>query len=79
MASNPTCPITRQAASARFVTLIASGPYAATRPWIQQRWVTGQDRRKIWLQTGATSHTLTLIGQGTVNEELVVEPGLVGL
>jgi hypothetical protein len=70
---------TRQAASARFVTLIASGPYAATPPWIQQGWVTGQDRRRILLQAGATSDTLTLIGQATVNEDLVVESGLVGL
>jgi len=69
----------RQAASARFVTLIASGPYAATHPWIRQAWVTGQDRRKIWLQAGATSYTLTLISQGSPSEDLVVEAGLVGL
>ncbi|HJS57664.1 MAG TPA: alginate lyase family protein [Vicinamibacteria bacterium] len=69
----------RQAASARFVTLLASGPYAATHPWIRQRWVTGQDRRMIWLQAGAASYTLTLVAQGTASEDLVVETGLIGL
>jgi hypothetical protein len=41
--------------------------------------VTGQDRRKIWLQACAASYTLTPIAQGTASEDLVVETGLTGL
>jgi hypothetical protein len=69
----------RVAPGVRFVTLIASGPYAATRPWIRQQWVTGQNRRKVWVQAGSTSYTLTLFAQGASNESLVIERGLIGL
>lgn len=69
---------TRHASGARFVTLLASGPYASTRPTVKQAWVTGQDRRRIGIQAGASAYTLTLVGQGTSHEDLIVESGLVG-
>jgi len=68
----------RQAPSARFVTLIASGVHAATNPWVQQAWVAGQNRRRIWVSAGSASYTLTVIAQGQPQEELVVQKGLVG-
>ncbi len=68
----------RTAPSARFVTLLASGPYAATRPSVRQAWVAGQDRRRIGIEAGASVFTLTLVGQGTTHEDLIVEDGLVG-
>jgi len=68
----------RFAPSARFVTLIASGAHATTDPWIQQAWISGQNRRRIWVSAGPTSYTLTVIAQGEPGEELVVQKGLVG-
>jgi hypothetical protein len=69
----------RQASSARFVTLLASGGYAAQQPWVRQAWVTGQNRRRIWVSVGSTAYTLTLIAQGEAGEDLQVQTGLVGL
>jgi hypothetical protein len=68
----------RLAPSARFVTLIASGLHAATVPWIQQKWMAGQNRRRIWVSAGSTSYTLTVVAQGQTGEELIVQRGLVG-
>jgi hypothetical protein len=68
----------RTAPSARFVTLIASGAHATTVPWIQQKWISGQDRRRIWASAGPTSYTLTVIAQGQQGEILLVQNGLVG-
>jgi hypothetical protein len=67
----------RYAPSARFVTLVASGALATTDPWIQQTWISGQNRRRIWVSAGLTSYTLTVIAQGEPGEELVVQKGLV--
>jgi hypothetical protein len=68
----------RLAPSARFVTLIASGLHAATVPWIQQKWMAGQNRLRIWVSAGSTSYTLTVVAQGQTGEELIVQRGLVG-
>jgi hypothetical protein len=68
----------RNAPSARFVTLIASGEHANTSPWVQQAWVAGQNRRRIWVSAGPTSYTLTVVAQGRPEEELVVQKDLVG-
>lgn len=66
---------TRTAPSARFVTLLASGPYAGVRPYVKQAWLTGQNRRRVWVCAGTTSATLTLVAQGSPTERLEVERG----
>jgi hypothetical protein len=68
----------RFAPAARFVTLIASGAHATTVPRIQQMWVSGQNRRRIWVSAGPTSYTLTVIAQGQPGEKLLVQKGIVG-
>lgn len=64
--------------STSFVTLIASGPYAAKNPVIYEEDVHDQNQRKIWVQAGATRYNVTLIAQGSGSlEKLKVERELV--
>jgi hypothetical protein len=65
----------RRAASARFVTLLASGPYAGRSAYVRQAWVAGQNRRRVWVCAPPVSYTLTLVAQGSVGERLEVERG----
>jgi hypothetical protein len=65
----------RTAPAVRFVTLLASGPYAGKSSYVRQAWLTGQNRRRVWVCAPPVSYTLTLVAQGSGAERLEVERG----